>query len=161
MLNLVRLSFLWIPFKVKLHLSTFRVISGHFRSFQVEYQSFSTLRDEHSQAKITKSSHYAFTLSRSRTLQVVVLKSCSKTPKSVLDEVVMRDPSGDLWRDWSDEVRSIGKAHAALGDGEWGTRAERNLCGIFGQRMEPCLEVGLPRISARWSDFSLSSTTPT
>ena len=28
----------------------------------------------------------------------------------------MRDSSGDLWRDWSDEVRSIGKAHAALGD---------------------------------------------
>ena len=31
----------------------------------------------------------------------------AKTPESVQDEVVMRDPSGDLWRDWSDEVRSI------------------------------------------------------
>ncbi len=31
----------------------------------------------------------------------------AKTPESVPDEVVRRDPSGDLWRDWSDEVRSI------------------------------------------------------
>ena len=30
-----------------------------------------------------------------------------KTPESVSDEVVRRDPSGDLWRDWSEEVRSI------------------------------------------------------
>ena len=31
----------------------------------------------------------------------------AKTPESVSDEVVKRDPSGDLWRDWSDEVRAI------------------------------------------------------
>lgn len=30
----------------------------------------------------------------------------AKTPGSVADEVVRRDPQGDLWRDWSDEVRS-------------------------------------------------------
>jgi hypothetical protein len=31
----------------------------------------------------------------------------AKTPESVPDEVVRRDPIGDLWRDWSDGVRSI------------------------------------------------------
>ena len=31
----------------------------------------------------------------------------AKTPEAVSDEVVKRDPSGDLWRDWSDEVRAI------------------------------------------------------
>ena len=31
----------------------------------------------------------------------------AKTPGSVPDDLVMRDPSGDLWRDWSDEVRSL------------------------------------------------------
>ena len=31
----------------------------------------------------------------------------AKTAESVPDEVMMRDPHGDLWRDWSDEVRSI------------------------------------------------------
>jgi len=30
-----------------------------------------------------------------------------RLPESVSDEVVKRDPSGDLWRDWSDEVRAI------------------------------------------------------
>ena len=42
MLDLVGLSLLWILFKVKLHVSTFRV-------FLAEYQSFITLRDEHRQ----------------------------------------------------------------------------------------------------------------
>ena len=32
----------------------------------------------------------------------------AKTPAAVADEVVKRDPQGDLWRDWSDEVRAIG-----------------------------------------------------
>ncbi len=31
----------------------------------------------------------------------------AKTPESVSDEIVKRDPSGDLWRNWSDEMRSI------------------------------------------------------
>ena len=31
----------------------------------------------------------------------------AKTAKSVPDEVVKRDPHGGLWRDWSDQVRSI------------------------------------------------------
>jgi hypothetical protein len=31
----------------------------------------------------------------------------AKTPESIPDELVMRDPSGDLWHDWSDEVRSL------------------------------------------------------
>ena len=31
----------------------------------------------------------------------------AKTPESVPDELVLRDPSGDLWRDWSEEVRMI------------------------------------------------------
>ena len=34
----------------------------------------------------------------------------AKTPESVPDEVVKRDPSGDLWRDWSEAVRSIAAA---------------------------------------------------
>jgi len=34
----------------------------------------------------------------------------AKTAKSVPDEVVKRDPNGDLWRDWSAEVRSIDAA---------------------------------------------------
>jgi hypothetical protein len=29
----------------------------------------------------------------------------AKTTESVPDEVLLRDPHGDLWRDWSDEVR--------------------------------------------------------
>ncbi len=35
----------------------------------------------------------------------------AKTPESVPDDMVMRDPSGDLWRDWSEEVRSIEMAN--------------------------------------------------
>ena len=31
----------------------------------------------------------------------------AKTPESVPDELVLRDPSGELWRDWSEEVRMI------------------------------------------------------
>ena len=31
----------------------------------------------------------------------------AKKPEAVPDEVVKRDPHGDLWRDWSDAVRSI------------------------------------------------------
>ncbi len=31
----------------------------------------------------------------------------AKTPESVSDELVLRDPSGELWRDWSEEVRMI------------------------------------------------------
>jgi hypothetical protein len=34
----------------------------------------------------------------------------AKTVESVPDEVVKRDPSGDLWRDWSAEVRFIDAA---------------------------------------------------
>ena len=30
----------------------------------------------------------------------------AKTPESVSDETVRRDPHGDLWRDWSEQVRS-------------------------------------------------------
>ena len=30
----------------------------------------------------------------------------AKTPESVSDETVQRDPHGDLWRDWSEQVRS-------------------------------------------------------
>lgn len=34
----------------------------------------------------------------------------AKTHESVPDELVKRDPNGDLWRDWSDEVRAINMA---------------------------------------------------
>ena len=30
----------------------------------------------------------------------------AKMPESVSDETVRRDPHGDLWRDWSEQVRS-------------------------------------------------------
>ena len=35
----------------------------------------------------------------------------AKTPESTADEVVLRDPNGDLWRDWSDAAQSIEAAN--------------------------------------------------
>jgi len=48
-------------------------------------------RQSHGQNRAAAAAAYAF----------------AKMPESVPDELVMRDPSGELWRDWSDEVRSI------------------------------------------------------
>ena len=44
---------------------------------------------------------------RSDVIRQATIYAFAKTAESVPDEVVKRDPSGDLWRDWSDEVRSI------------------------------------------------------
>ncbi len=66
-----------------------RTYTGHTQ-FAPENAGQNTLNDVIRQATI-----YAF----------------AKTPVSVPDDVVKRDPSGDLWRDWSDEVRSIGVAN--------------------------------------------------
>ena len=40
-------------------------------------------------------------------IRQAMIYAFAKTPEAVSDEVVKRDPSGDLWRDWSDEVRAI------------------------------------------------------
>lgn len=40
-------------------------------------------------------------------IRQATIHAFAKTPESLPDDVVMRDPHGDLWRDWSDEVRSI------------------------------------------------------
>ena len=43
---------------------------------------------------------------RSDVMRQATIHAFAKTPESVPVEVVRRDPSGDLWRDWSDQVRS-------------------------------------------------------
>ena len=40
-------------------------------------------------------------------IRQATIHAFAKTPESVSDEAMLRDPYGDLWRDWSDEVRSI------------------------------------------------------
>jgi hypothetical protein len=44
---------------------------------------------------------------RGDVIRQATIYAFAKTPDSVPDEVVKRDPSGDLWRDWSDKLRSI------------------------------------------------------
>lgn len=51
--------------------------------------------------------HMAGQNTLSDVIRQATIYAFAKTPESVPDEVVMRDPSGDLWRDWSDEMRSI------------------------------------------------------
>jgi ectoine hydroxylase-related dioxygenase (phytanoyl-CoA dioxygenase family) len=51
--------------------------------------------------------HMAGQNTLSDVIRQATIYAFAKTPESVPDEVVMRDPSGDLWRDWSDEVCSI------------------------------------------------------
>ena len=51
--------------------------------------------------------HMAGQNTLSNVIRQATIYAFAKTPESVADEVVKRDPSGDLWRDWSDEVRSI------------------------------------------------------
>ncbi len=51
--------------------------------------------------------HMAGQNTRSDVIRQATIHAFAKTPESVSEEVVKRDPSGDLWRDWSDEVRSI------------------------------------------------------
>ena len=40
-------------------------------------------------------------------IRQATLYAFAKTPESVPDELVRESPSGDIWRDWSDEVRSV------------------------------------------------------
>jgi hypothetical protein len=51
--------------------------------------------------------HMAGQNTRTDVIRQAAIYAFAKTPASVSDETVMRDPSGDLWRDWSDEVRAI------------------------------------------------------
>ena len=51
--------------------------------------------------------HMAGQNTLSDVIRQATIYAFAKTPESVADQVVMRDPCGDLWRDWSDEVRSI------------------------------------------------------
>jgi hypothetical protein len=44
---------------------------------------------------------------RSDVIRQATIYAFAKTTESVPDDVLMRDPSGDLWRDWSDEVQSV------------------------------------------------------
>lgn len=57
--------------------------------------------------------HMAGQNTRSDVIRQATIYAYAKTPESVHDETVLRDPSGDLWRDWSDEVRSIETAKPA------------------------------------------------
>ena len=51
--------------------------------------------------------HMAGQNTRPDVMRQASIYAFAKTPESVSAEVVMRDPSGDLWRDWSDEVRAL------------------------------------------------------
>lgn len=51
--------------------------------------------------------HMAGQNTRGDVIRQATIHAFAKTPDSVPDEVVKRDPSGDLWRDWSNEFRSI------------------------------------------------------
>ena len=51
--------------------------------------------------------HMAGQNRREEVIRQATIYAFAKTPESVPDEVARRDPSGDLWRDWSDQVRSI------------------------------------------------------
>ena len=51
--------------------------------------------------------HMVGQYSSSNVIRQATIYDFAKTPESVPDEVVLRDPSGDLWRDWSEEVRTI------------------------------------------------------
>ena len=45
--------------------------------------------------------------SSSDVIRQATIYAFAKTPESVPDELVLRDPSGELWRDWSEEVRMV------------------------------------------------------
>ena len=49
--------------------------------------------------------HMAGQNTRPDVIRQAAIYAFAKTPASVPDEVVKRDPSGDLWRDWSDALR--------------------------------------------------------
>ena len=51
--------------------------------------------------------HTAGQNTRPDVIRQATIHAFAKTPESVGDEVVVRDPNGDLWRDWSEEVRGI------------------------------------------------------
>ena len=51
--------------------------------------------------------HMAGQNTLSDVIRQATIYAFAKTPESVGDGAVLRDPSGDLWRDWSDQVRSI------------------------------------------------------
>ena len=51
--------------------------------------------------------HMAGQNQRRDVIRQATIYAFAKTAESVPDEVVKRDPSGDLWRDWSEAVRSI------------------------------------------------------
>jgi hypothetical protein len=56
--------------------------------------------------------HVAGQNQRRDVIRQATIYAFAKSTESVPDEVVMRDPHGDLWRDWSEEVRSIDAAAA-------------------------------------------------
>ena len=51
--------------------------------------------------------HMAGQNTLSNVIRQATIYAFAKTPESVPDEVVRRDPNGSLWRDWSEEVRSV------------------------------------------------------
>ena len=51
--------------------------------------------------------HMVGQYSSSDVIRQATIYDFAKTPESVPDEVVLRDPSGDLWRDWSEELRTL------------------------------------------------------
>ncbi len=51
--------------------------------------------------------HMAGQNRRSDVIRQATIYAFAKTAGAVPDQVVRRDPSGDLWRDWSDQVRSV------------------------------------------------------
>ena len=50
--------------------------------------------------------HMAGQNTLSDVIRQATIYAFAKTPESVSDEAVRRDPHGDLWRDWSEQVRS-------------------------------------------------------
>ena len=50
--------------------------------------------------------HMAGQNTRSDVMRQAAIYAFAKTPESLPDDVVMRDPQGDLWRDWSEAVRN-------------------------------------------------------
>ena len=50
--------------------------------------------------------HMAGQNTRPDVMRQAAIYAFAKTPEAIGDEAVKRDPCGDLWRDWSEEVRS-------------------------------------------------------
>ena len=51
--------------------------------------------------------HMAGQNTRDDTIRQAAIYAFAKTPESVSDATIKRDPHGDLWRDWSDEVKVV------------------------------------------------------